>query len=65
LKELGGNFFEAILPMDIAGETHKITVQNQVIPARIMASVGGRAIDLLNLRLSGKGKMIAASQRNL
>jgi len=51
--------------MDIAGETHKITVQNQVIPARIMASVGGRAIDLLSLRLSGKGKMIAASQRNL
>jgi hypothetical protein len=57
LKHLDGDFFEAILPMDIAGETHNITAQNQVIPARIMASVGSRVIDLFNLRLSGKGKV--------
>jgi hypothetical protein len=58
LKHLDDDFFEAILPIDIAGETHNITVQNQVIPARLMASAGGRVIDLFNLRLSGKGKVI-------
>jgi hypothetical protein len=57
LKHLGDDFFEAILPIDIAGETHNITVQNQVFPARIMAHVGSKNIDLFNLRLTGRGKL--------
>ena len=44
--------FEAILPFDVAGETHLIThpESDNPVPARIKALVNGTGVDLFDLR---------------
>jgi hypothetical protein len=53
IKHMDADSFEAILPFDVAGETHWISYpesEEKEVPARIKAVVSGREVDLFDLR---------------
>lgn len=52
MRHIDADAFEAILPIDVAGETHWVTFPESdgPVPARIKAVVGDTAVELFDLR---------------
>jgi hypothetical protein len=54
VRHIDADAFEAILPSDVAGETHWITLpeSDDPVPARIKAVVDDKEVELFDLRIA-------------